>query len=170
MVNDSFGSNRVLGWLWCLMWRSGDDCGLAGDTFDRCSWLWRLLLCLGCKWVHHLLPRLVLQIVDYVWYWCHDLVHLSGPQDVRYLYCLFYVIFVPLRWIYYRYKKWHYYLLVSCNSLEQFICLVREESQCCLDLKLVLKLQVELVMYLAVGNVHEHECWCSITVTTEVGQ
>ncbi|KAL8512535.1 hypothetical protein ACS0TY_018859 [Phlomoides rotata] len=34
-----------------------------------------------------------------------------GPQDVRYLYCLFYVIFIPLRWIYYQYKKWHYYLL-----------------------------------------------------------
>jgi hypothetical protein len=37
----------------------------------------------------------------------------AGPQDVPYVYCLFYVIFVPLRWIYYRYKKWHYYLLVS---------------------------------------------------------
>jgi len=36
-----------------------------------------------------------------------------GPQDVPYVYCLFYVTFVPLRWIYYRYKKWHYYLLVS---------------------------------------------------------
>ncbi|KAL8483818.1 hypothetical protein ACS0TY_026487 [Phlomoides rotata] len=35
----------------------------------------------------------------------------ARPQDVRYLYCLFYIIFVPLRWIYYRYKKWHYYLL-----------------------------------------------------------
>ncbi|KAI4969367.1 hypothetical protein ZWY2020_000281 [Hordeum vulgare] len=37
----------------------------------------------------------------------------ARPQDVSYVYCLFYVIFVPLRWIYYRYKKWHYYLLVS---------------------------------------------------------
>ncbi|KAM3349708.1 hypothetical protein ACQJBY_022541 [Aegilops geniculata] len=35
----------------------------------------------------------------------------ARPQDVPYVYCLFYVIFVPLRWIYYRYKKWHYYLL-----------------------------------------------------------
>ncbi|XP_024932675.1 glycerophosphocholine acyltransferase 1 isoform X2 [Ziziphus jujuba] len=35
----------------------------------------------------------------------------ARPQDIRYVYCLFYVIFVPLRWIYYRYKKWHYYLL-----------------------------------------------------------
>jgi hypothetical protein len=41
------------------------------------------------------------------------LVMFAGPQDVPYVYCLFYVIFVPLRWIYYRYKKWHYYLLVS---------------------------------------------------------
>ncbi|KAL6519198.1 hypothetical protein OROGR_018518 [Orobanche gracilis] len=38
----------------------------------------------------------------------------ARPQDVRYLYCLFYVIFVPLRWMYYRYKKWHYYLLDFC--------------------------------------------------------
>lgn len=38
----------------------------------------------------------------------------ARPQDVRYLYCVFYVIFVPLRWIYYRYKKWHYYLLDFC--------------------------------------------------------
>ncbi|EAZ12481.1 hypothetical protein OsJ_02378 [Oryza sativa Japonica Group] len=37
----------------------------------------------------------------------------ARPQDVPYVYCLFYVIFVPLRWIYYRYKKWHYYLLFS---------------------------------------------------------
>ena len=41
----------------------------------------------------------------------------AGPQDIPYVYCLFYVIFVPLRWIYYRYKKWHYYLLVSLTFL-----------------------------------------------------
>ncbi|KAK9983539.1 hypothetical protein SO802_033064, partial [Lithocarpus litseifolius] len=35
----------------------------------------------------------------------------SEPQDIPYVYCLFYVIFVPLRWIYYRIIKWHYYLL-----------------------------------------------------------
>ncbi|KAL0345057.1 UNVERIFIED_CONTAM: Glycerophosphocholine acyltransferase 1 [Sesamum radiatum] len=40
----------------------------------------------------------------------------ARPQDVRYLYCLFYVIFVPLRWIYYRYKKWHYYLLLFFHT------------------------------------------------------
>ncbi|KAK2973709.1 hypothetical protein RJ640_021540 [Escallonia rubra] len=39
---------------------------------------------------------------------------LLGPQDIPYVYCLFYFIFVPLRWIYYRYKKWHYYLLDFC--------------------------------------------------------
>lgn len=38
----------------------------------------------------------------------------ARPQDVPYVYCLFYVIFVPLRWIYYRFKKWHYYLLDFC--------------------------------------------------------
>lgn len=38
----------------------------------------------------------------------------ARPQDIPYVYCLFYVTFVPLRWIYYRYKKWHYYLLDFC--------------------------------------------------------
>lgn len=38
----------------------------------------------------------------------------ARPQDVPYVYCVFYVIFVPLRWIYYRFKKWHYYLLDFC--------------------------------------------------------
>lgn len=38
----------------------------------------------------------------------------ARPQDVPYIYCLFYFTFVPLRWIYYRYKKWHYYLLDFC--------------------------------------------------------
>ncbi|KAM7519665.1 hypothetical protein LguiB_018627 [Lonicera macranthoides] len=38
----------------------------------------------------------------------------ARPQDIRYVYCLFYFIFVPLRWIYYRYKKWHYFLLDFC--------------------------------------------------------
>ncbi|KAL8119971.1 hypothetical protein AgCh_017195 [Apium graveolens] len=38
----------------------------------------------------------------------------ARPQDIRHVYCLFYLIFVPLRWIYYRYKKWHYYLLDFC--------------------------------------------------------
>ncbi|KAK1413836.1 hypothetical protein QVD17_29572 [Tagetes erecta] len=36
----------------------------------------------------------------------------ARPQDIRYVYCLIYIMFVPLRWVYYRYKKWHYYLLV----------------------------------------------------------
>ncbi|KDO43952.1 hypothetical protein CISIN_1g016770mg [Citrus sinensis] len=35
----------------------------------------------------------------------------ARPHDIHYVYCLFYIIFVPLRWIYYRFKKWHYYLL-----------------------------------------------------------
>lgn len=38
----------------------------------------------------------------------------ARPQDIHYVYCLFYIIFVPLRWMYYRFKKWHYYLLDFC--------------------------------------------------------
>ncbi|CAK9152477.1 unnamed protein product [Ilex paraguariensis] len=38
----------------------------------------------------------------------------ARPQDIPYVYCLFFFTFVPLRWIYYRYKKWHYYLLDFC--------------------------------------------------------
>ncbi|KAF6164758.1 hypothetical protein GIB67_041010 [Kingdonia uniflora] len=38
----------------------------------------------------------------------------SRPQDTPYVYCLFFFSFVPLRWIYYRFKKWHYYLLDFC--------------------------------------------------------
>ncbi|WCJ42739.1 Glycerophosphocholine acyltransferase 1 [Euphorbia peplus] len=38
----------------------------------------------------------------------------ARPQDIPYVYCFFYVLFVPLRWIYYRFKKWHYYLLDFC--------------------------------------------------------
>ncbi|XXG42456.1 hypothetical protein AAC387_Pa01g2734 [Persea americana] len=38
----------------------------------------------------------------------------ARPQDIPCVYCLFYVTFVPLRWIYYRFKKWHYYLLDFC--------------------------------------------------------
>ncbi|KAF8406853.1 hypothetical protein HHK36_005974 [Tetracentron sinense] len=38
----------------------------------------------------------------------------SRPQDIPYVYCLFYFTFVPLRWIYYRFKKCHYYLLDFC--------------------------------------------------------
>ncbi|KAL9432727.1 hypothetical protein AB3S75_027698 [Citrus x aurantiifolia] len=38
----------------------------------------------------------------------------ARPQDIHYVYCLFFVTFVPLRWIYYCFKKWHYYLLDFC--------------------------------------------------------
>lgn len=38
----------------------------------------------------------------------------ARPQDIPLVYCFFYVVFVPLRWIYYRSKKWHYYLLDFC--------------------------------------------------------
>ncbi|MCH92968.1 putative membrane protein, partial [Trifolium medium] len=42
----------------------------------------------------------------------------ARPQDVPLVYCLFYVVFVPLRWIYYRFKKWHYYLLSMKHKLD----------------------------------------------------
>ncbi|KAB5552540.1 hypothetical protein DKX38_009851 [Salix brachista] len=38
----------------------------------------------------------------------------ARPQDIPYVYCFFYVTFVPLRWINYRFKKLHYYLLDFC--------------------------------------------------------
>ncbi|KAH7294495.1 hypothetical protein KP509_27G003300 [Ceratopteris richardii] len=38
----------------------------------------------------------------------------SRPQDIPFLYCLFFIVVAPLRWIYYRFKKWHYYLLDFC--------------------------------------------------------
>ncbi|CAK9879665.1 unnamed protein product [Sphagnum jensenii] len=38
----------------------------------------------------------------------------SRPDDIPYLYCLFFITIAPLRWIYYRIKKWHYYLLDFC--------------------------------------------------------
>ncbi|KAL9399295.1 hypothetical protein Peur_008256 [Populus x canadensis] len=38
----------------------------------------------------------------------------ARPQDFPYAYCFFYITFVPLRWIYYRFKKSHYYLLDFC--------------------------------------------------------
>ncbi|CAM6050119.1 unnamed protein product [Sphagnum compactum] len=38
----------------------------------------------------------------------------SRPDDIPYLYCLFFITVAPLRWIYYRIKKWHYYLLDFC--------------------------------------------------------
>ncbi|MCO5584720.1 hypothetical protein L7F22_038652 [Adiantum nelumboides] len=38
----------------------------------------------------------------------------SRPQDIPYLYCLFFIIVAPLRWIYYRSRKWHYFLLDFC--------------------------------------------------------
>ncbi|KAI3865271.1 hypothetical protein MKX03_012861, partial [Papaver bracteatum] len=37
-----------------------------------------------------------------------------GPQDIPYVYCFFYFTFVPMRWIYYWFKKWNYYLLDFC--------------------------------------------------------
>ncbi|KAH9297865.1 hypothetical protein KI387_029547, partial [Taxus chinensis] len=38
----------------------------------------------------------------------------SRPQDIPYLYCCFFFVMAPIRWIYYKFKKWHYYLLDFC--------------------------------------------------------
>ncbi|XP_002977825.2 uncharacterized membrane protein C776.05 [Selaginella moellendorffii] len=38
----------------------------------------------------------------------------SRPQDIPYLYCTFFITVAPLRWIYYRIRKWHYYLFDFC--------------------------------------------------------
>ncbi|XP_024515484.1 uncharacterized membrane protein YGR149W [Selaginella moellendorffii] len=38
----------------------------------------------------------------------------SRPHEIPYLYCLFFLGIAPLRWIYYRTRKWHYYLLDFC--------------------------------------------------------
>ncbi|KAJ7282185.1 hypothetical protein O6H91_09G039800 [Diphasiastrum complanatum] len=38
----------------------------------------------------------------------------SRPQVIPKLYCLFFLTIAPLRWLYYRSKKWHYYLLDFC--------------------------------------------------------
>ncbi|KAJ8484961.1 hypothetical protein OPV22_017446 [Ensete ventricosum] len=48
----------------------------------------------------------------------------ARPQDVPYVYCFFFVTFVPLRWIYYRYKKWHYYLLDFCYYANTFFLIM----------------------------------------------
>ncbi|XP_031473337.1 glycerophosphocholine acyltransferase 1 [Nymphaea colorata] len=56
----------------------------------------------------------------------------SRPQDSPYVYCVFYVTFVPLRWIYYRFKKWHYYLLDFCyyaNTIFLFMLLMCPRSE-----------------------------------------
>lgn len=87
-------------------------------TCDVCRWLiWWVFLGLGhfaLFWVQ--VSGTSYTLIKPIWNWFFlnfNFFFDSGPKDIRYVYCLFYVIFVPLRWIYYRYKKWHYYLLVS---------------------------------------------------------
>eukprot|EP00246_Nothoceros_aenigmaticus_P004323 TRINITY_DN15828_c0_g1_i1.p1 TRINITY_DN15828_c0_g1~~TRINITY_DN15828_c0_g1_i1.p1 ORF type:complete len:355 (-),score=31.99 TRINITY_DN15828_c0_g1_i1:398-1462(-) len=38
----------------------------------------------------------------------------SRPHDIPLVYCVFFLVIAPLRWMYYRVKKWHYYLLDFC--------------------------------------------------------
>ncbi|XP_042414683.1 glycerophosphocholine acyltransferase 1-like [Zingiber officinale] len=44
----------------------------------------------------------------------------AWPQDVPLIYCLLYIMVVPLRWVYYLSKKWHYYLLDFCYYANTF--------------------------------------------------
>ena len=52
----------------------------------------------------------------------HSVVCLAGPQDIPYLYCAFFLTATPLRWVYYRSKKWHYFLLVSSRRHPSGLC------------------------------------------------
>ncbi|GBG60918.1 hypothetical protein CBR_g16039 [Chara braunii] len=38
----------------------------------------------------------------------------ARPQDIPYMYCMFFITVIPLRWVYYRSRKWHYFLLDFC--------------------------------------------------------
>lgn len=56
----------------------------------------------------------------------------ARPQDIPYVYCLFFVIFIPLRWIYYRFRKWHYYLLDFCyyaNTISMVMLLLYPKNE-----------------------------------------
>lgn len=102
-----------------------------------CFQMFRWLICLGflglgasvsfwervseANWLMEWLEFIFKAFVDlFIFFFSFSVdFQFSGPQDIPYVYCLFYVIFVPLRWIYYRFKKWHYYLLVSASYILQ---------------------------------------------------
>jgi hypothetical protein len=97
---------------------------VVGDSSSWCSWLRGVLLPSGSEWV--IIYFLIMEFVTVSCFeelLCYLFVKCSGPQDFPYAYCFFYVTFVPLRWIYYRFKKSHYYLLVCC-SLVYFMLLL----------------------------------------------
>jgi hypothetical protein len=96
---------------------------VVGDSSSWCSWLRGVLLPSGSEWV--IIYCLIMEFVtvSFEELLCYLFVKCSGPQDFPYAYCFFYVTFVPLRWIYYRFKKSHYYLLVCC-SLVYFLLLL----------------------------------------------
>ncbi|XP_019192676.1 PREDICTED: uncharacterized membrane protein C776.05 isoform X1 [Ipomoea nil] len=64
--------------------------------------------------VHETFLTKVTHLLGVLWFGGFCFLLGARPQDIPYVYCLFYFTFVPLRWIYYRYKKWHYYLLDFC--------------------------------------------------------
>ena len=97
---------------------------IVGDSSFWCSWLRGVLLPSGSEWV--IIYCLIMAFVTvscFENYFVDLFVKCSGPQDIPYAYCFFYITFVPLRWIYYWFKKSHYYLLVCC-SLVQFLLLL----------------------------------------------
>ena len=73
--------------------------------------------CSGFCFSFSLLRRFNASLLVFIFY--HPL--LPGPEAVPLVYCVFYVVFVPLRWIYYRFKKWHYYLLVN-DDISYSLC------------------------------------------------
>lgn len=100
--------------LWFVFW-------CVGDTSFGGACFWRVLLSIGSEWVELFWFIESFKYTNCLWDSLFVDISMSGPQDIPYVYCLFYVIFVPLRWIYYRFMKWHYYLLVSFTILR--ICI-----------------------------------------------
>ncbi|KAI3867039.1 hypothetical protein MKW98_000252 [Papaver atlanticum] len=80
----------------------------SGGIFEVC---WnkegdKIAACFANNTVTHLVGVLAFGAFCFLWG--------SRPQDIQYVYCFFYLTFVLMRWIYYRFKKWHYYLLDFC--------------------------------------------------------
>uniref|UniRef100_K3XI63 Glycerophosphocholine acyltransferase 1 n=2 Tax=Setaria italica TaxID=4555 RepID=K3XI63_SETIT len=106
---------------------SGERCVM--HLFDEYERILEMVLFIGAfgrngiqiLWLHRLCAFIVTHLLGVLGFggFCYLLG--ARPQDVPYVYCLFYVIFVPLRWIYYRYKKWHYYLLDFCYYANTFL-------------------------------------------------
>ncbi|GAQ86601.1 hypothetical protein KFL_002990090 [Klebsormidium nitens] len=56
----------------------------------------------------------------------------AKPQVIPYFYCFFLFVALPLRWMYYKAKKWHYFLLDFCyyaNAIFVFLLLVQPDNE-----------------------------------------